>query len=52
MEFDDWLLILGGVLIVIGVALIYVPAGAIVAGLELIGLAYLIRAEKANAIVE
>lgn len=51
-ELDDWLLILGGALIVIGVALIYFPAGLIVAGCELVGLAYLFRAEKTHAITK
>jgi len=45
-EFDDWLLILGMLLIAVGAALVYIPAGVIVAGMELVGFAYLIRAEK------
>lgn len=46
------LLFLGYVLIVAGVAMIYPPAGLIVAGLFSIITAYLIEKEKANAPVE
>lgn len=45
---DDILLLVGGALIVVGIAQIYPPAAWVVAGLMLVGLAYLIGKVKAK----
>lgn len=45
---DDVLLIFGSVLVVIGMGLIYMPAGVITAGLILIGFGYLVGKKMAN----
>lgn len=49
---DDILLLVGGVLIVVGIWQIYRPAAFVVAGLMLIGLAYLIGKVKAKDVTK
>ena len=48
MQLDDYLLMGGCVLVAVGAGLIYFPAGVIAAGVEMIGIGFLVGAKKAN----